>query len=106
MPFKRSQSGFVLVATLWVLAALTLLASYIATIAETNVEIAIQTRAQINQKLDRMGTRATLIYLISTNATDAGGVSAVWISPRANSADICKEHRGKMLEELQENFVQ
>ena len=70
MPFKRSQSGFVLVATLWVLAALTLLASYIATIAETNVEIAIQTRAQINQKLDRMGTRATLIYLISTNATD------------------------------------
>lgn len=62
----RSQ-GFVLVATLWVLAGLTVLASYIDGVTTANVERAIAARHALQRELDRRNTETTLIYLLATN---------------------------------------
>lgn len=62
----RSQ-GFVLVATLWVLAGLTVLASYIDGVSTANVERAIAAGDALQRELDRRNTQATLVYLLATN---------------------------------------
>ena len=64
---RRSASGFVLVATLWVLAALTLLASYIDGVTASRLERAIAARQALDAELDRRNTETTLIYLLATN---------------------------------------
>ena len=61
------SAGFVLVATLWVLAGLTVLASYIDGVTTANVERAIAARHALHRELDRRNTETTLIYLLATN---------------------------------------
>ena len=62
----RSQ-GFILVATLWVLAALTLLANYINGVTTARVERATAARLALQGELDRRNTETTLVYLLATN---------------------------------------
>ena len=61
------STGFVLVATLWVLAALTLLASYIDGVTVSRVERATAARSVLQAELDRRNTETTLIYLLATS---------------------------------------
>ncbi len=69
----QSQQGFVLVATLWLVAALAMLAAYIDGVAEDNVERAIAERQALTDELDRRSTEATLLYLLATNRVNHRG---------------------------------
>jgi hypothetical protein len=70
----KRQSGFILVATLWIVAGLTLLAGYIDRLTDNNVERAFQQQSEIREELDRLNTENTLIYLLSTNRMNHRGV--------------------------------
>ena len=62
----RNAKGFVLVATLWALAALALLAGYISSVVATQVQGAREEKRVFQAKLDRRSTEATVIYLLAT----------------------------------------
>ena len=66
--------GFILVATLWVLAGLALLAAYVDSVVSANVEQAIRIKDGIDEDLDRRSTEATLLYLLATNRTNYRGL--------------------------------
>ncbi len=66
--------GFVLVATLWVLAGLAVLAAYIDGMVAADVERARLYRQSIQDELHRRGTEATLLYLFSTGRLSHRGL--------------------------------
>ena len=59
--------GFILVATLWVLAGLGLLASYVDGLTDQNVQRALLHKQNIQHELDLYSTQATLVYLFATS---------------------------------------
>lgn len=61
------SGGFVLVATLWVLAGLAILASYIDGVTTDSVERATAARLAMQRELDRRNTEVTLVYMLATN---------------------------------------
>ena len=64
---RGDVSGFILVATLWVLAGLGLLAAYIDELTDQNVEIALLHKQNIQGELDQLSTEATLVYLFASS---------------------------------------
>ena len=66
MAGRQNAKGFVLVATLWVLATLGLLASYINSVVATQVQDAREEKRVFQAELDRRNTEATAIYLLAT----------------------------------------
>jgi len=64
----------VLVASLWLVAAIALIAAYIDHVAARNVELAIEARASLALDLERRSTEATLIYLLATNRANHRGL--------------------------------
>ena len=80
-PRRRPEAGFVLVATLWALAALAVLAAYIDGVVASDVRDAIEARRALQAEIDRRSTEATVLYLLATG--------------RMN-------HRGLILEEVQQ----
>lgn len=66
--------GFILVATLWVLAGLALLAAYVDSVVSANVQQAIRIKEGIDEDLQRRSTEATLLYLLATNRTNYRGL--------------------------------
>ena len=71
---RRHAEGFVLVAVLWVLAALAVLAAYIDGVVATDVERAVDARSWLQSELDRRSTEATLVYLLSTGRMSFRGL--------------------------------
>ena len=67
MMAARAQSGFVLVAALWVLAALVVLAAYIDTVATAEVQRATLAKQSLERDLARRSLENTLLYLLATN---------------------------------------
>ena len=65
-PARGSSGGFVLVATLWALAALAVLAAYIDGVVAGDLRQAMETRRGLEAELARRSTEATLVYLLST----------------------------------------
>ena len=63
----RQQSGFVLVAALWVLAALVVLAAYIDAVANAEVRRATLAKQSLERELARRSLENTLLYLLATN---------------------------------------
>ena len=78
---RRDERGFVLVATLWALAALAVLAAYIDGVVASDVRDAIDAKRALQAEIDRRSTEATVLYLLATG--------------RMN-------HRGLVLEEVQQ----
>ena len=74
LPAQRPQRGFILVATLWALAALTLLASTINELVASDRELAEQTLQALQDDLDARGTTATIMYLLATSRMDHLGL--------------------------------
>ena len=68
------QRGFVLVATVWVLAALALLANYVDGVVAADRERARLAKAALQNDLDARGTEATLLYLLATGRTNHRGL--------------------------------
>ena len=71
---RRAPEGFILVATLWVLAALAVLAAYIDGVVAVDVERAVMARRSLESELDRRSTEATLIYLFATGRMNHRGL--------------------------------
>ena len=71
---RRHAEGFVLVAVLWVLAALAMLAAYIDGVVATDVERAVEARGWLQSELDRRSTEATLVYLLTTGRMNHRGL--------------------------------
>ena len=67
MTAVRRQSGFVLVAALWVLAALVVLAAYIDAVATAEVRRATLAKQSLERELARRSLENTLLYLLATN---------------------------------------
>lgn len=68
------SSGFILVATLWVLAGLAVLAAYIDSTVSANVERAIQIKRSLQEDLDRRSTEATVLHLLASNPMNYRGL--------------------------------
>lgn len=68
------SGGFILVATLWVLAGLAVLAAYIDSTVNANIEQAIRIKRILQEDLDRRSTEATLLYLLATNPVNYRGL--------------------------------
>ena len=66
--------GFVLVTTIWALAGLALLASYIDDVTAADVEAARLARQSVEGELLRRSTEATVLYLLATNRMDHRGI--------------------------------
>ncbi|MXW50506.1 MAG: general secretion pathway protein GspK [Gammaproteobacteria bacterium] len=66
--------GFILVATLWILAALAVLAAYINAVAEANVAQATGIKRAIDEDLALRSAEATLLYLLATNRMNHRGL--------------------------------
>lgn len=71
---KRQAAGFILIAVLWTLAALALLAAYIDGVATAQVERARLARKSLERELDRRSTRATVTYLLATGRMNHRGL--------------------------------
>ena len=71
----RSAEGFILVATLWVVAALAILAAYIAGVVATDVDRAAMARHWLQSEVDGRSTEATLIYLFATGRMNYRGLA-------------------------------
>ena len=61
-----NAKGFVLVMTLWALAALALLAAYVNHVVTADVEFAIEDKRLFEAELERRNTEATVTYLLAT----------------------------------------
>lgn len=70
MSAEPASRGFVLVATLWAVAGLTVLASYVNDVTVEDVEAARLAKESLAAELRRRSTEATLLYLLATNRVD------------------------------------
>ena len=68
------QRGFVLVATVWVLAALMVLADYINGVASADRDRAQLAKQALQDELDARATEATLVYLFATGRMNYRGL--------------------------------
>ena len=71
---RPHPDGFVLIAVLWVLAALALLAAHIDAVTTARVETARHARQALERTLDRRSTQATVTYLLATNRMNHRGL--------------------------------
>ena len=72
---RRTRTrGFILVATLWTLAALAVISAYVANVVEGDVERAIAARQALQDEVDRRSTEATLLYLLATSRMSHRGL--------------------------------
>ena len=71
---RGGGQGFILVATLWILAALAALAAYIHAVAEANVAQAFGIKRALDEDLALRSTEATLLYLLATNRLNHRGL--------------------------------
>ena len=68
------SGGFVLIATLWTLAAMAVFAAYIDGVASADIERAAAARAGLERELAQRSTEATLAYLLSTGRMNHRGL--------------------------------
>ena len=81
----RLNRGFVLIATLWTLAAMAVLAAYIDGVAVADIERAAVAKAALERELARRGTEATLAYLMSTGRMNHRGLM---LEPEQSFSDV------------------
>ena len=70
-----SQKGFVLVFVLWILAAITILASFFAVWVHSVLDKVQQEQKGILARIEEYGTKSTVLYLLSTNSLNVGGLA-------------------------------
>ena len=70
----RANRGFVLIATLWTLVAMAVLAAYIDGVASADMERAAAAKSALERELARHSTEATLAYLLSTGRMNHRGL--------------------------------
>ena len=99
MTSLHTQRGFVLVATLWLLAIMTIGAAFFAAWTEKAVRLAGDLQAGIQADIDMRSTEATVLYLLGTQRMTLAGLTlpdpvtqaestalGVWISSKQRLA--------------------
>ena len=81
----RSNGGFVLIATLWTLAAMAVLAAYIDGVASADIERAAAAKVALEAELARRSTEATLSYLMATGRMNHRGLM---LEPEQSFSDV------------------
>ena len=71
---RQDAGGFVLMTTLWALAALSALALYIDSVVVSDLEHVIEARRSLAAELERRDTETTLIYLFATGRMNHRGL--------------------------------
>ena len=71
---RGREEGFVLVATLWILAGLAVLAAYIDRVVASDLRYAVAARESVQAEIERRSTEATLHYLLSTGPMNPRGL--------------------------------
>ncbi len=84
-PVPRSGRGFVLIATLWTLAAMAVLAAYIDSVASADMERAAAAEVSLERELARRSTEATVAYLLSTGRMNYRGLM---LEPEQSFSDV------------------
>ena len=79
------MQGFVLIATLWTLAAMAVLAAYIDSVASADIERATVAKAALERELARRSTEATLGYLLATGRMNHRGLM---LEPEQSFSDV------------------
>lgn len=90
---RRRATGFVLVAVLWAVAALALLASYVDGVVGAEVERARLARAALQQELDQRATESTVLFLL---ATEQRNHRAVLLTTGAAAAAFARQPVGEL----------
>lgn len=72
----NTQRGFVLVATLWILAVITIAASYFAERVSRSIELARQKRETSEQLVEFANTRADVLYRMGTSSMTVEGLGS------------------------------
>ncbi|MDM8564195.1 type II secretion system protein GspK [Candidatus Halobeggiatoa sp. HSG11] len=73
--FLKHQNGFVLVTTLWILAALTIAASYFALWTQKSVNIVQDMQADTQGEIDMYSTQTSITYLLITQKLNVAGLT-------------------------------
>ncbi len=89
---RNFQNGFILVMTLWVLAIITLAASFFALWTQRTVDLVQSRQADLQGEIDMNNTQATLIYLLTTQRFTIAGVTI--------SETVTQEKQPTSLEDL------
>ena len=63
---RGPEEGFVLAATLWILAGLAVLAAYIDRVVTSDLQYVVEARESVQAEIERRSTEATLHYLVAT----------------------------------------
>ena len=71
---RKRDRGFVLLATLWVLAALVVLAAYVSDVTDVEAERAIRAKENLQRELQRRSLENTLLYLLATGRMNHRGI--------------------------------
>ena len=71
---RGREEGFVLVATLWILAGLAILAAYIDRVVASDLQYAVEARESVQAEIERRSAEATLHYLLATGRMNFRGL--------------------------------
>lgn len=96
----HAQRGFVLVATLWILAVITIAASYFAERASRSIELARQKQETSEQLVDFANTRADILFRMGTTPITLAGLGS---QPAIALDDRPYRGSGKDIVRLQDN---
>lgn len=70
-----SQNGFVLAATLWILAAITLSAGFFSLWTQKTLDMVQQTQQNLQGEIDMSSTRSVILYLLGTQRMTLAGLT-------------------------------
>jgi DNA uptake protein ComE-like DNA-binding protein len=85
MPSLSSQKGFILAATLWILAILTLAAGFFSLWTQQIVAMAQARQTELQGQMDMYSTQAGVFYLLASQRFTIGGVTLPEEQPRLDS---------------------
>lgn len=85
----KTQSGFVLILVIWVIAGLSLMVAFVASQVDDLQTLAFKNEALVQQRLDRQSIKWTLLYLASTRTNSHSGIrTEVYVPPEVASLDV------------------
>jgi len=73
-PIKMQQKGFILVATIWMLAAATVVAGAFAIWVQRSLELVSQQSEHTKSSLEMISTKSTALYLLATHSKNQAGI--------------------------------
>ena len=86
--FAKPQTGFVLVTTLWILAALTIAASFFALWTQKAVDIIQNMQNDTQGEVDMYSTQSTITYLLMTQGFNIAGLKVPRVNDEVEKGEI------------------